>query len=89
METSAAHQRRDRAGAQHMLTSTYITTIWLRDRIRDMVRDRTSSDRGAALVEYAFLLSFIVVVCVAAVTLLGSTNNASATRSANSIVAAN
>ncbi|MEY2402807.1 MAG: hypothetical protein QOD38_358 [Acidimicrobiaceae bacterium] len=72
-----------------MLTSTYITTIWLRDRIRDMVRDRTSSDRGAALVEYAFLLSFIVVVCVAAVTLLGSTNNASATRSANSIVAAN
>lgn len=72
-----------------MLTSTYINTIWLRHRIVEMVRSRTSSDRGAALVEYAFLLSFIVMVCVAAVTLLGSSNNASATRSATSIVGAN
>lgn len=72
-----------------MLTSAYINTIWLRNRIVDMVRSRASDQRGAALIEYAFLLSFIVVVCVAAVTLLGSTNNASATRSATSITAAN
>ena len=72
-----------------MLTSTYINTIWLRHRIRDIVRSRAKTDRGASLVEYAFLLSFIVMVCVAAVTLLGSTNNASATKSAASITAAN
>jgi Flp pilus assembly pilin Flp len=72
-----------------MLTSTYINTIWLRQRIVEMLRSRASDERGAALVEYAFLLAFIVVVCVAAVTLLGSNNNASATRSATSIVGAN
>ena len=72
-----------------MLTNTYINTIWLRTRIMDLVRIRTKSDRGASLVEYALLMAFIVVVCVGAVTLLGSTNNASATRSATSIAAAN
>ena len=59
-----------------MLTSTYINTIWLRDRIIEIARARRTDQRGAALVEYAFLLSFIVVVCVAAVTLLGTTNSA-------------
>ena len=72
-----------------MLTSTYINSIWLRHRMLEIVRSRTKSDRGAALVEYAFLLSFIVIVCIAAVTVLGSNNSSSATRSANSIVGAN
>jgi Flp pilus assembly pilin Flp len=72
-----------------MLTSTYITTIWLRHHVADIVRSAARSERGAALVEYAFLLSFIVAVCMAAVTLLGSNNNASATKSAASITAAN
>jgi Flp pilus assembly pilin Flp len=72
-----------------MLTSTYINTIWFRERIVEIVRSRARDERGASLVEYAFLLAFIVVVCVAAVTLLGSRNNASATTSAASITAAN
>lgn len=72
-----------------MLTSTYINTIWLRQRVVDIVRSRAKNERGASLVEYAFLLSFIVMVCVAALTLLGESNNASATTSAASITAAN
>ena len=72
-----------------MLTSTYINTIWLRNRIVESLHNRASSDRGNATIEYAFLLSFNVVVCVAAMTLLGTTNSGSATRSANSLVAAN
>ncbi|MEY2421243.1 MAG: hypothetical protein QOI95_1310 [Acidimicrobiaceae bacterium] len=72
-----------------MLTSIYIHSVWLQQRIVELVRSRAKDQRGAALVEYAFLLSFIVMVCVGAVTLLGSTNNASATNSATSITAAN
>lgn len=72
-----------------MLTSTYINTIWLRDRIVDVLRSRMKDERGAGLVEYAFLLSFIAMACLGAITLLGSSNNASATKSAASITAAN
>jgi pilus assembly protein Flp/PilA len=72
-----------------MLTSTFITTIWLRHHVGDIVRTHAKSERGAGLVEYALLLAFIVVVCIAAVTLLGSSNNASATTSAAQITAAN
>jgi Flp pilus assembly pilin Flp len=72
-----------------MLTSIYNNSIWLRSRLVDRMRARFTDERGAVLVEYAFLLSFIVVVCIAAVTLLGANNNTSATRSANSIIGAN
>jgi Flp pilus assembly pilin Flp len=72
-----------------MLTSTYINTIWLRHRIGAVIRNHAKSERGAALVEYAFLLTFIVAACMAAVTVLGVNNNASATKSAASITAAN
>lgn len=71
-----------------MLTTTYLNGIWLRDRIVELARSRARHERGASLVEYAFLVTFIAMVCIAAVTLLGANNNASATRSANSIIAA-
>jgi pilus assembly protein Flp/PilA len=36
------------------------------------VRAQVKSERGASLVEYALLVALIAVVCIAAVTLLGS-----------------
>lgn len=35
-------------------------------------RAKTQSERGASLVEYALLVALIAVVCIAAVTLLGT-----------------
>ncbi len=35
-------------------------------------RTKASTERGASLVEYALLIALIAVVCIAAVTLLGS-----------------
>ncbi|GIU83369.1 MAG: hypothetical protein KatS3mg008_0144 [Acidimicrobiales bacterium] len=35
----------------------------------------SGSERGANLIEYAFLLALIVIVCLAAVTMLGETTN--------------
>jgi len=35
------------------------------------LRTRTSSERGASLVEYALLLALIAVVCIVAVSALG------------------
>jgi Flp pilus assembly pilin Flp len=72
-----------------MLTSTFIHTLRLRDRIVELVRRRSADQRGAVVVEYAFLLVFIVVVCLSALALFGSANSASATKSANSILTAN
>ena len=49
----------------HQMLSTYeFASAWL--------QARTSSDRGASLVEYALLVALIAVVCIAAVTFLGS-----------------
>jgi pilus assembly protein Flp/PilA len=36
------------------------------------VRSYSDAERGAALVEYALLLAFIAVICIAAVSFLGS-----------------
>ena len=72
-----------------MLTSTYINTIWLRNRIVDVVRSRARDDRGAVLVEYAFLFALIFMVCLAAMTLVGTTTHDSVTNSANKVQAAN
>ena len=46
-------------------------TIWM------MARIDTDDDRGASLVEYALLLALIAMVCIAAVTALGSTTSTS------------
>jgi Flp pilus assembly pilin Flp len=72
-----------------MLTSMFINTIWLRHHVVDIVRGRAKGDRGAGLVEYALLLACIVVVCIAAITLLGTSNEASAADSAAKISGAN
>lgn len=47
--------------------------------------DRTDAERGASLVEYALLLALIAVVCIVAVTTLGSELSSSYDSSANSI----
>ena len=51
-----------------MLTSYEFVSAWLQSRCK--------TDRGASLVEYALLVALIAVVCIGAVTVLG-TNAAS------------
>jgi pilus assembly protein Flp/PilA len=48
-----------------MLTSLQMVAAYLRARA-------DHDERGASLVEYALLVALIAVVCIAAVTLLGS-----------------
>jgi pilus assembly protein Flp/PilA len=47
-----------------MITSFEFLANWLRARFDD--------ERGASLVEYALLVALIAVVCIAAITLLGT-----------------
>jgi len=47
-----------------MLTSYEFVSAWL--------QSRTNSDKGASLVEYALLVALIAVVCILAITFLGS-----------------
>ncbi len=42
------------------------------DFISAWLQAKTDTERGATLVEYALLVALIAVVCIAAVTLLGS-----------------
>ena len=50
-----------------MITTYQFLRGWLTSRIDD--------ERGASLVEYALLVALIAVVCIAAVTALGSTTS--------------
>ena len=45
-----------------MLTTAYNNSLWLRNRIVEHVRATAREDRGAAMVEYAFLFTLIVIV---------------------------
>ncbi|MEP6661866.1 MAG: Flp family type IVb pilin [Acidimicrobiales bacterium] len=45
-------------------TQSHVLSTWIRAHVRDQ--------RGASLVEYALLVALIAVVCIAAVSLLGS-----------------
>ena len=47
-----------------MLTSYEFVTAWIQARCK--------TDRGASLVEYALLVALIAVVCIIAITFLGS-----------------
>jgi len=47
-----------------MITSYEFLANWLRARFDD--------EKGASLVEYALLVGLIAIVCIAAITLLGS-----------------
>ena len=48
-----------------MITAYQMFATWLRARFGD-------TERGASLVEYALLVALIAVVCIVAVTFLGS-----------------
>jgi pilus assembly protein Flp/PilA len=47
------------------MTSSEFLSVWIRARLG-------TSERGASLVEYALLLALIAVVCLAAVTAIGT-----------------
>jgi pilus assembly protein Flp/PilA len=47
-----------------MLTTTQFVVAW--------IESRTKGEAGASLVEYALLVALIAVVCIVAVTVLGS-----------------
>ena len=49
------------------------------------LRARAGHDDGASLVEYALLLALIAVVCIAAISLLGSSASTTFTHEANSL----
>lgn len=42
------------------------------DVLKTWIQARIKSDRGASLVEYALLVALIAVVCIVAITFLGS-----------------
>ena len=50
-----------------MTTAYQFLSAWITSRIDD--------ERGASLVEYALLVALIAIVCIAAVTALGSTTS--------------
>jgi pilus assembly protein Flp/PilA len=51
-------------GDHPMLTSYHFLSAWLQARMDD--------ERGASLVEYALLVALIAVVCIVAITFLGT-----------------
>ncbi len=62
-----------------MLTSYEFASAWLQARCK--------TDRGASLVEYALLVALIAVVCIAAVTQLGSDTSDSHQEAADGLAA--
>jgi Flp pilus assembly pilin Flp len=72
-----------------MLSSTYNQVVWLREQAKVLIRRRIANERGASLVEYALLLALIVMVCIGAMTLLGTTTGDSVSRTADSVAIAN
>lgn len=65
------------------MSSLIMFRLWLAS-----VAERPRQDRGASVVEYVLVLSFIAAVCIMAVTQLGTAVDASYAES-NSIIAAN
>ena len=72
-----------------MMHTSYNHSIWFCVRARDAIRRRVKDDRGATLVEYALLFALIVMVCIGAVTVLGTSTSDNVSRSADSVAAAN
>lgn len=60
-----------------MITTYTFLRTWLDARLQD--------DRGASLVEYALLVALIAIVCIAAITLLGSSASDKFSTVANSL----
>ncbi len=65
------------------MSSLIMFRLWLAS-----VAERPRQDRGASVVEYVLVLSFIAAVCIMAVTQLGTAVDASYAES-NNIIAAN
>lgn len=55
-----------------MPIGTGMDITYLQTTIARWLRSRVSSERGAALVEYALLVALIAVVCIVAITLIGT-----------------
>jgi len=72
-----------------MLSSTYNQVVWLREMAKVAIRRRIADERGASLVEYALLLALIAMVCIGAVTVLGTATGDTVSRTADSVTAAN
>jgi pilus assembly protein Flp/PilA len=60
-----------------------LIVVWT--RLAAVARAKVRSDSGAALVEYALLVALIAVVCIAAVTFLGSSASGQMNTAGNSI----
>jgi len=71
------------------MLSTFNQMVWLRGTVGETIRRRIADERGASLVEYALLLALIVMVCIGAMTVLGTTTGDTVTRTADSVTAAN
>jgi pilus assembly protein Flp/PilA len=56
--------------------------------IMTRVTARTRDDRGASLVEYVLLAALIAVVCISAITFLGTSSSESLDRSGSSVAEA-
>lgn len=67
-----------RKGGEFDMLQIQFLAVWARARCSD-------SDRGASLVEYALLVALIAVVCIGAVTLLGSNASSKFSKVATSI----
>jgi len=51
-----------------------------------LTRSRRTDERGASVIEYALLLALIVVVCIAAIVLIGDTTDNSLSRTGSSLL---
>jgi pilus assembly protein Flp/PilA len=71
------------------MLSTFNHMVWLQEVAHDAIRRRITDDRGASLVEYALLLALIAMVCIGAITVLGTATGDSVSRTADSVTAAN
>lgn len=72
-----------------MLSTTFNQMVLLRESLRTVVRRHIADERGASLVEYALLLALIVMVCIGAMTVLGTATGDSVSRTADSVTVAN
>ena len=61
-----------------MVSGFEMLVVWMRARFADR-------EQGASLVEYALLLALIAVVCIAAISFVGTNASASFSRDANSL----
>jgi len=67
------------------MLSTFNHLVWLRGVAHDAIRRRVLDDRGASLVEYALLFALILLVCIGAITVLGTATGDSVSRTADSV----